>query len=117
MSLSRTQEELPTRVGAGWRELTCCDPAMFGEPVPMRTLRYTLAAGADGPDIDLAGEEVMLYVAAGSGELKIFDDVAHLEPESMVWLSPGGSMRLQAGTDGLDVLVAFASATAPRTPA
>ena len=68
MSVSRTQEELPTRAGAGWQEFTCCDPALFGEPVPMRTLRYTLAAGASGPDVDLAGEEVMLYVAAGSGE-------------------------------------------------
>lgn len=108
MSLSRTQDELPTRTGDGWQEYTCCDPAVFGEPVPLRTLRYTLTSGATGPDIDLTGDEVMLYVAAGSGEFRIRDDAAHLEAESMAWLPPGGTLRLRADADGLDVLLALA---------
>jgi quercetin dioxygenase-like cupin family protein len=111
MSLTRAQEELPSRAGDGWQEYTCCSPAVFGKPVPLRTLRYVLAAGASGPDIDLIGEEAMLYVAAGSGELRIVEDTAHLEPESMAWLPPGGSLQLRAGDDGLDVLLALAPGT------
>jgi quercetin dioxygenase-like cupin family protein len=108
MSFSRTQQDLPTRTGDGWQEYICCAPEVFGEPVPLRTVRYTLAAGATGPDIDLSGDEVMLYVAAGSGELTVLNDAAHLEPESMAWLPPGGSLRLCAGDDGLDVLLSLA---------
>lgn len=71
--------------------------------------RITLEPGAPGPEIvgDTA-EERFLYVIRGAGSA---GDLP-LASESMVWIEAGDRLRLLAGDDGLEVLVAGAAAPA-----
>jgi hypothetical protein len=71
----------------------------------------TLEPGARGPEIvgDTA-EERFLYVIRGGGSA---GDLP-LASESMVWIEAGDRLRLLAGDEGLEVLVAGAdTATDP----
>lgn len=113
MPVIRHREELSSREGAGWRELVCCDRDTFGAPVPLRALRYLIDAGATGPEVDLDAGEAMLYVAAGSGTLSIHGDDGSPQPlstESVAWLPAGARLRLTAGGEGMDALLALTPA-------
>ena len=50
--------------------------------------------------------EEVLVVLEGSGRLTLDDDVVELAPLDMVRVGPGTTRRLEAGSDGLTVLVA-----------
>ena len=49
-------------------------------------------------------EEVVL-VLGGSGRIRLDDEVLPLEPRDLVHVRPGVTRRLEAGPDGLEVLV------------
>lgn len=51
-----------------------------------------------------AAEEVFV-VLAGSGRVKLDDDVLDLEPLDIVRVGPGVARRLEGGADGLQVLI------------
>jgi mannose-6-phosphate isomerase-like protein (cupin superfamily) len=50
--------------------------------------------------------EEVLVVLEGSGNLELDEDVIELAPLDMVRVGPGTTRRLEAGADGLTVLVA-----------
>lgn len=50
--------------------------------------------------------EEVLVVLEGSGSLTLDDDVVALAPLDMVRVGPGTTRRLEAGADGITVLVA-----------
>lgn len=66
--------------------------------------RITLEPGARGPEIVGEAAEHFLYVIRGAG----LAGELPLAPESMVWIEAGDRLRLLAGDEGLEVLVAGA---------
>lgn len=70
--------------------------------------RITLEPGARGPEIVGTAAEHFLYVIRGAGSA---GDLP-LASETMVWIEPGDRLRLLAGDEGLEVLVAEADASA-----
>ena len=70
--------------------------------------RVTLEPGARGPEIVGEAGEHFLYVVRGDG---VAGDLP-LTPETMVWIEPGDRLRLLAGDEGLEVLLAGTDAPA-----
>jgi redox-sensitive bicupin YhaK (pirin superfamily) len=70
--------------------------------------RITLEPGARGPEIVGETAERFLYVIRGAGSA---GDLP-LASETMVWIEAGDRLRLLAGDEGLEVLVAGADASA-----
>jgi quercetin dioxygenase-like cupin family protein len=110
MPVVRTLDQLPAEQGDGWRQLEWAGAAVFGEPVPMRARRCQLETGAAGPGIVLAGQESFAYVIGGTGTAAAGGDSHLLGRESVLWLAGRDALTLQAGPDGLDVLVAESTA-------
>ena len=55
-----------------------------------------------GAQLELSGDgETMAYVIDGRGETEL----GTLAPESLVWLDPGDALAVEAGADGLRLLV------------
>jgi redox-sensitive bicupin YhaK (pirin superfamily) len=69
--------------------------------------RITLQPGARGPEIVGEAAERFLYVIRGAGSAGELP----LASETMVWIEPGDRLRLLAGDEGLEVLVAGADAS------
>ena len=72
--------------------------------------RVSVEPGARGPEVVGGDGERFLYVIGGSG----LAGELPLAAETMVWIEPGDRLALSAGDDGLEVLVAGASAPADR---
>jgi mannose-6-phosphate isomerase-like protein (cupin superfamily) len=121
MPVIRHLNELAQQRGPGWTRLDWAGAAVFGEPVPMEAHRYRIEAGAAGPDITLGAQEAFAYVIAGMGRGLAGGESYPLAPEGVLWLAGCDGLGLEAGPDGLDVLVAEstlpaggrAAATAP----
>jgi quercetin dioxygenase-like cupin family protein len=103
MPVVRTIEELPSRRAPGYTETVCAGTEVFGPEVPVRVRRIVVEPGATAP-CDARGEEVMAYVAAGSGTLELGAERHSLERESTAWIVPG-PFQFTAGGEGLEVLV------------
>jgi redox-sensitive bicupin YhaK (pirin superfamily) len=83
------------------------DEAIVGENVAMEATRVELAAGALSPVFDVGDDEMMIYVASGSGSATVAGQNFPLADESVLWLDPGdGAVTLTGGPTGLTVLVA-----------
>lgn len=50
-----------------------------------------------------AGAEAFIYVITGAGTARVAEAVFALDPEALVWLEPGDSVRLEAAAQ-LEVL-------------
>ena len=107
----------PASTAAGWTCRPWASAAVFGEPVPLEVSRWRVAPAARTPDIPLGETESLAYVIAGSGTASASPPDAAGEPfavstESVLWLPACDSLTLEAGLDGLDVLVARSTAPA-----
>lgn len=69
--------------------------------------RITLEPGVDGPEVVGDGCERFIYVIRGEG----WAGDLLLAPETMVWIEPGDRLRLRAGDDELELLLAAANAS------
>jgi uncharacterized cupin superfamily protein len=49
--------------------------------------------------------EEVIVVLSGSGRIRLDDDAVELEPLDALRVSPGTTRRLEAGPDGLEVLI------------
>jgi mannose-6-phosphate isomerase-like protein (cupin superfamily) len=49
-----------------------------------------------------------VYVIQGSGQAQVGSEAFPLALESMLWIESGDTFTLEAGTDGLEVLVSQA---------
>ena len=110
MPVIRHPDELTQQDGPGWTRLDWAGAAVFGEPVPMEACRYRIQAGATGPQIALGGQEAFAYVIGGAGMALAAGESYPLARESVLWLAGRDALTLQAGPDGLDVLVAESAA-------
>jgi quercetin dioxygenase-like cupin family protein len=62
--------------------------------------------------VEAPAGESFLYVIGGSGRVQAAGESAALAAESVVWLEPGDTCELEAGDDGLRLLLAHAPGTA-----
>ncbi len=110
-------DEQATVSMGGWVRRDWAGPEVFGAEVGMRACRYTAEPHA-GPAEPMLGPEGMAYVISGSGTVSAGpgDPGMPLSPESVVWLDGAGLLAFRAGEDGLDVLVAEATAPGADVP-
>ena len=106
MPIVRRASQLEHHSGPGWASQAWAGAAVFGEPVPMRADRHRLEPGSGSPRFPLNGQEAFGYVIAGTGTARAGDETFPLAGESVLWLAACTGLELQAGPDGLDVLVA-----------
>ena len=117
MPVVRTASQLDRHSGAGWVSQSWAGADAFGVAVPMRADRYQLEPGSGSPQIPLGGQEAVAYVIAGTGSGRAAGEDFALAPESMLWLAGCSGLELQAGTAGLDVLIAESAASGAPAPA
>lgn len=106
MAVLRHRDQMQSRGGPGWSEVTCAGSALFGDAVPMSAREYRIGPGITVRGIETAGEESMGYVAAGSGVAEVGGEQFGLEHESMLWLAGPGQLAVTAGPEGLTWLLA-----------
>ena len=70
--------------------------------------RLALAPRERGALLEAPAGEAFLYVIAGSGRVHAAAQSAALAAESVVWLEPGDACALDAGDEGLELLLARA---------
>jgi uncharacterized cupin superfamily protein len=58
-------------------------------------------------------QEEVVVIISGSGRMKIEDEIHPLEPFDVVRIAPGTTRALEAGENGLELLVFGAPATPP----
>jgi quercetin dioxygenase-like cupin family protein len=92
----------------GWTCRVWASADVFGQPVPLAVSRWRLDAGARAPGIGLGGTEAVAYVIAGSGTALVDagSEPFTLGTESVLWLSAGDRLSVEAGHERLDLLVA-----------
>jgi quercetin dioxygenase-like cupin family protein len=75
--------------------------------------RLTCEPGAQTPAASAPGQEKFIYVIRGAGVARVGSESFSLETESMLWLDLGDIYTLEAGADGLEILVCRAPGSLP----
>lgn len=117
MPVVRRASQLEHHSGPGWASQAWAGADAFGAAVPMRVDRHRLEPGSGSPQIPLGGQEAFAYVIAGTGTARAADETFPLAGESVLWLAACPGLEVQAGLDGLDVLVAQSQASDATAPA
>jgi quercetin dioxygenase-like cupin family protein len=102
----------------GWTSRVWASADVFGQPVPLNVNRWRLDPGARAQGIPLGGTEAFAYVIAGAGTAEASPPGGAAEPfalgtESVLWLSASAALTVEAGPDGLDLLMARSAGPAP----
>jgi mannose-6-phosphate isomerase-like protein (cupin superfamily) len=94
--------------GQGWTTGPWFHNSMSGEPVPLHVKRYLVDANVTARLVPPPGEEAFAYVIAGSGTASASPPAERfaLGTESVLWLGPCDELSVEAGQDGLDLMVA-----------
>ena len=101
--------DLPVRNADGAKYTTLANPAMLGADA-LRVERVSLDADKSSEPATAVDAERFLYVIQGSGQAQVASKTFPLSTESMLWLESGDTFTLEAGTEGLEVLVCQAPA-------
>jgi quercetin dioxygenase-like cupin family protein len=101
--------DLPVRNQAGVAYTTLANAAMLGTDA-LGVERVILEAGKNSEPVSAVDAERFVYVIQGSGQAQVGGEAFPLAPESMLWIEPGDTFTLEAGADGLEVLVCQAPA-------
>ena len=101
--------ELPIRNEVGATYATLANAAMLGADA-LGVERVTLEAGKKSEPASAVEAERFLYVIQGSGQAQVGSVSFPLAPESMLWIESGDTFTLEAGADGVEVLVCRAPA-------
>ena len=101
--------DLPVRNKAGATYTTLANPAMLGSDA-LQVERVSLEAGKKSEPTIAVQAERFLYVIQGSGQVQVGSENFLLAPETMLWIESDDTFTLEAGTDGLEVLVSQAPA-------
>lgn len=95
---------LPIDEKTGVKIATLANPAMLGTDA-LQVQRITLEANMKSEEFGVENAERFVYVARGKGQGLVGDQAFPLEAESVLWLEKGDAFHLEAGTDGLEVLL------------
>ena len=101
--------DLPVRNETGATYTTLANPAMLGADA-LGVERLSLEAGKKSEPASAVEAERFLYVIQGSGQARVGNETFPLSTESMLWLESGETFTLEAGADGLEILVSQAPA-------
>ena len=101
--------DLPVRNEEGVTYTTLANAAMLGADA-LDVKRIVLEAGKKSEPVSTMEAERFLYVIQGSGQAQVGSETLPLAPESMLWIEPGDMFTLEAGAEGLEVLVCRAPA-------
>ena len=100
-------EEMITRRGEGWIEITLADTQTIGTPA-MVARRWVFEPGAWGPKLVQGEVDQLLYVIRGSGKAIVNGEEFLLADESVLWLEPGERYQFVGGENGLEILQGYA---------
>ncbi|GBD08918.1 hypothetical protein HRbin22_01164 [Candidatus Thermoflexus japonica] len=96
-------EKMLHHVGAGWQEIVLAN--LDGLNIPgVRLSQWKLDPEKMGPEQYHGNAEGFLYVSRGSGTIWVNECPWPLAPETVVWLEPGDRYRIQAGSEGIEIL-------------
>src|SRR5574341_2167788 len=84
--------------------------AMLGTNA-LQVERITLEAAAKTSLFEAIDAERFLYVIRGAGQAHVGEQEFPLDAESVLWFEKGDSFYLEAGADGLEVLLCRAPAS------
>jgi mannose-6-phosphate isomerase-like protein (cupin superfamily) len=101
--------DLPVRNEAGAKYTTLANPTMLGADA-LQVERVALDTGKSSGPATAVDVERFLFVIQGSGQAQVGSETFPLAPESMLWIESGDTFTLEAGADGLEVLVCRAPA-------
>jgi quercetin dioxygenase-like cupin family protein len=103
----------------GWTSGPWFHESMSGQPVPLKVRRFLIDANVTGRLAPPRGEEAFAYVIAGSGTAAVSPPAERfgLDAESVLWLGGCDELSVEAGHDGLDLLVAETTGQAAGSPA
>ena len=101
--------DLPVRNEDGATYTTLANAAMLGADA-LQEERAALDAGKSSEPATAVDVERFLYVIQGSGRAQVGSESFPLATESMLWIESGDTFALEAGVDGLEVLVCRAPA-------
>ena len=92
----------------GWTTGPWFAEGIFGEPVPLKVRRFLIDACVTARLVPPRGAEAFAYVIAGSGAAAASPpaDRFVLGTESVLWLGACEELSVEAGLDGLDIMVA-----------
>ncbi len=104
--------------GQGWTTGPWFAEEMSGEPVPLNVKRYLVDGGVTARLAPPRGEEAFAYVIAGAGTAIASPPAERfaLGTESVLWLGACEELSVEAGQDGLDLMVAETTGQAARFP-
>jgi mannose-6-phosphate isomerase-like protein (cupin superfamily) len=101
--------DLPVKHRNGVTYATLANPAMLGVDA-LQVECVTLEPGKRSELANAVDAERFLYVIQGTGQAHVGSDRFPLAPESMLWIDPGDTFTLEAGSTQLEVLVCRAPA-------
>jgi quercetin dioxygenase-like cupin family protein len=107
MPLIVNAEEMVTRQGEGWAEITLADTQTIGAPA-MVARRWIFEPGARGPGLVQGNVDQLLYIIRGSGLAVVNGQEFQLGQESLLWVEPGEPYYFIGGDEGLEILQGYA---------
>lgn len=96
-----------TNQKSGWVETTLADAQVFNYPA-MVARRWSFEPSGRSPEYQHNETELFLYVISGSGIAIVNGDDYPLDDEAVLWVEANDKYYLEAGADGLEILLGFA---------
>lgn len=103
-------KDLPVSEKHGANIATLANRAMLGADA-LQVERVMLEAGAKSSIFETVNPEQFVYVIRGKGQAHVGEQSFPLDAESMLWLEKDEPFYLEAGTNGLEVLLCHAPAS------
>jgi mannose-6-phosphate isomerase-like protein (cupin superfamily) len=102
----------------GWTTGPWIFESMGDEPVPLKVRRFLVDAGITASLVPPRGQEAFAFIIAGYGTAAVSPPAERfaLAAESVLWLGPCDELSVEAGQDGLDLMVAETTGP-PASPA
>jgi quercetin dioxygenase-like cupin family protein len=100
-------KDLPITEKNGANIATLANNALLGTNA-LQVERIVLAAGAESESFEASNAERFAYVIRGKGQAHVSEQSFPLEAESVLWLEKADTFYLEAGADGLEVLLCHA---------
>lgn len=102
-------EDLQITEKNGVNITTLADRARLGTEA-LQVQRVALESGARSESFDVENAERFVYVIRGRGQAHMGETGLPLDAESILWLEKGDTFYLEAGAEGLEVLLCRAPA-------
>jgi quercetin dioxygenase-like cupin family protein len=103
-------KDLPVTEKHGAKIVTLANQAMLGTDA-LQVEKILLQPGAESASYPSGDRERFVYVIGGKGQAYIGRQAFPLRPESVLWLEREDTFYMEAGFEGLEVLLCQAPAT------